>query len=187
MVARDHHLGSLADDIAAQADPCPPDQLQSKTDRFADGARHVLWQARRFQDHEQATRPSGQCREAMQPIRDARWAFALRPAPGRRPARFLAEPRRQIDEQQVHRPTLQQRPGDAQPLIQRLRRQDDEPLPADAARDGLTGIKRAREVQVRDDRATHLCLCREPQRERGLATGRVTVCLLTHLTLPTKA
>jgi hypothetical protein len=173
MVPGDHHLRALADDVAAQADPRPASQLQPEAHRFADRARHALRQARRLQHDEQAARSSRKGRQPVQPVGDARGASAAVHASWSDVVR--AEARGQVDEEQVHGTALEERAGDAQPLVQRLRRQNNEPLQVQAARDGLHGIERASEVQVRDDRPAGLGLCREPEREGGLAARRTTV------------
>ncbi len=176
MAPRDDDLRALANDVAAQPDPRSTSELQPEPDGFTDRPGHVLRQAGWLQHDQQAAGSPGQRRQPMQSIREARWPATLltdRNGPWTRVLR--PERRGQIDEQQVHRPTLEQRPGDAQPLVQGLRRQDDEPLQPNAARDGLHRIERAREIQIRDDRAASLCLRSEPERERGLAAGRIAV------------
>jgi hypothetical protein len=173
VIAGDDHLGALADDVATQADPRPAGQLQADAHRFADRARDALGQTRRFQHDEQTAGPARERRQPVQPIGNARQPSAVLRATWFDLVR--AEGRGQVDEEQVHGTALEQGPRDAQALVQGFRRQDDEPLQADAARDGLHGIERAREVQVRDDRATDLGFRRQPERERGLAARRVTV------------
>jgi hypothetical protein len=173
MVPGDHHLRALADDVAAETDPRPASQLQPEAHRFPDGARDALRQSRRFQHDEQAAGSAGESRQPVQPIGDAGGPSAALQASGSDVVG--AQARGQIDEEQVHGTALEERAGDAQPLVQRLRRQDDEPLQAHAARNGLHGIERARKIQVRDDRAAGLGLCREPEGEGGLAARRVAV------------
>lgn len=173
MVPGDHHLRALADDIATQADPRPASQLQPEPHRFADRARDALRQTRRFQHDQQAAGSPCKRREPVQPIGDAGGASATVHALWSDVV--LAETCWQIDEQQVHGTALEEGTCDAQPLVQRVRRQDDEPLQANTARDGLHGIERAREIQVRHDRAAGLGFCRESEGEGGLAARRVTV------------
>ena len=173
MVPRDHHLRLLAHDVPPETDPRPTGKLQAQADRFPQRAGDALGQARRLQDDEQAARPTGECGKTPEPIRDARWPRPARPRRTR--TLILHSQHREIDEQEIHRAALEQGAGDAEPLVQGVRREDDEPLQPDAARDGLHGIERAGEIQVRDDRTAGLRLGGEPQRERGLAAGCVAV------------
>ena len=172
VVPGDHHLRPLADDVAAEPDPRPTRELQAEPHRFTDRAGDARRERRRLQDHEETARPTRERRQPMQPIRDSRRAPA-RPIPGPASHVLTAEDHGQIDEQEIHGATLEQRTRDAQPFVERLRREHDEPLEADAPRDGLHRIEGTREVQVRDDRAAGLCFCRQAQRERGLAAGGV--------------
>lgn len=50
---------------------------------------------------------------------------------------------RQIEQEQVHRPVLEESGRHRQGLAQRTRCQDDEPLEANAAGDGLDGVQAA--------------------------------------------
>ena len=180
MVPGDHHLRPLADDVAAEADPRP-------TGKFKLHARGL---AERLHDGD-AAGPAAPARRAGSPP-DARARPADAAAPRTRAAAtagptWSAGARQrdsggrtrsddgQIDEKDVHRPTLEQRAGDAQPFIRGLRREDHEPLQPHAAGDRLNRVERAGEVQVRDDRPAGLGLRDEAQRERGLAAGRIAV------------
>ena len=80
--------------------------------------------------------------------------------------------RRQVDHEDVDRSGGQEHPRDRQPFIERLWREDDEPVQADAAGGGLHRIERPCEVQPGDDRAVDLGLGDEPQGERRGARGR---------------
>ena len=110
----------------------------------------------------------------MQPISEARRLLAGR-SRGPCPRAFRSKYRRQIDQQQIHRAALEQRPGDGQALVQGLRRQDDEPLQPDAAGHCLHRVEAPGEIQVRHDRAAGLRFCRETQSERGLAARGIAV------------
>ena len=154
-VAGDEHLRSLPDDVPAEPDPRPASQLQPDTGRLADGAGEAAGSARfaaRRLEHDQAdARTASKRGHARETVREARGA---------------GRARRQVDDQQVHRPARQQRAGDRQALLRIGRRHDDEPLELDATSRGLDRVERRREVQPRDDRAGRLCLSREPQGER---------------------
>ena len=79
----------------------------------------------------------------------------------------------QVDDEHVHRPTREQRPGDRQTLLGVGRGQDDEPLRLDATGHGLDRVERRREVQPGHDRPRRLRLRDEPQRQRRSAAGNV--------------
>ena len=86
---------------------------------------------------------------------------------GRRPnGRRARRRRRQVDDEEVDRPTTEQRPGHGEALVDRCRREHDEPLEDDPAGDRLDRVETARQVHPGDDRAGRLGLCRQPQRKR---------------------
>jgi hypothetical protein len=72
---------------------------------------------------------------------------------------------REVDHQQVHRPTREQRAGDGDALVDVDRGHDDEPLRPDAPGDGLDRVERPGEVQPGDDPAGPLGLGGEAQGE----------------------
>ena len=80
---------------------------------------------------------------------------------------------RQIDDEQIHRPTGHECAGDREPLIQRFRREDDEPVQPNAAGDGFDRVEAPGEVQPGDDRAVNLGFRREPECECRLAGARL--------------
>jgi hypothetical protein len=164
-VARDDHLRSLADDVASEADPRSPGELQPDAGRLADGrgqpARSLGAGARRWLEHdERDPGPSRKRGETAESIAESRSRNA-RPSAG------------QVDDEQVHRPAGEQRAGDRQALLGLGRGQDDEPLRLHAAGDCLHGIERRREVQPGRDRACRLGLRDEPQGQRGPAARDV--------------
>ena len=178
MVAGDHHLRLLADDVAAEADPRPTGKFELHARGLAERLHDGVRQVRRLQHDEQAARPTRERGQPMQPLREPGRPTAGStggPAHGTGLRRTHAERRGQVDEQDVHRPTLEQRAGDAQPFIRGLRREDHEPFQPHAAGDGLNRVERTGEVQVRDDRPAGLGLRGEAQRQRGLAAGRIAV------------
>ena len=164
-VARDHHLRSLADDIPAEADPGPARELEPDAGRLRDGARQRATTGRgrrRLEDDEGDPGSAGERCQPPESIGESR----SRAAAGR-----------QVDDEQVHRATRQQRAGDGEALLGISRGQHDEPFGLDPARDGLDGIERRRQVQPGDDRAGCLGLRGESQGERrpparGIAAHR---------------
>lgn len=86
---------------------------------------------------------------------------------GRRPNGWRARRRRrQVDDEEVHRPTGEQRSGHGEAFVDRCRREHDEPVQDDPAGDRLDRVETARQVHPGDDRAGRLRLRRQPQRER---------------------
>ena len=176
-VPGDDHLGPLSDHIPAEADPGASSELESKAGRSGDGARDRPRQSRRLEDHEQDIRPTGECRETSEPIRDRGRTPAVSP----RPARVGGVPGgaariargRQIQDQHVHGPARHERSGHRQRLVERDRFEDDEPFEADPAGDRLDGIETPGEVHVGHDRARRLCPGGQLQSEGGLAARPV--------------
>jgi hypothetical protein len=82
--------------------------------------------------------------------------------------------RRQIENEHVDSPAVEQRTGDRQALVEIGRRDDDEPVQADSAGHGLDRIEAPGEIQPRDDRTAGLGLRHGSQGERRLAARAVT-------------
>ena len=160
-VPGDGHLCLLADDVAPEADPASTGKLQPEAGRLGDGRGEACDQAGRLEGDEQRLRAAGERGEAAEPVRDLRGA------------RAGVRARRQVDHEQVDRATGEERPRDRQALVERVRRQDDEPVQADAAGDGLHRVEGAGEVQPGDDRAVRLGLRDESQGEGRLAGAGV--------------
>jgi len=153
-VAGDGHLRLLADDVASEPDPAASRELQSEAGRLRDSGREAAGQPRRLEGDEERLRPAGEGREAAQPVGDLRGA------------RAGVRARRQVDDQQVDRPAGEQRPGDREAFVERVRRQDDEPVEPDAAGGGLHRVQGPGEVQPGDDRPVRLGLGDEAKGER---------------------
>ena len=153
--ACDERLGPLPDDVAAEPDPRPPFELEPEAGRFGDGRREARSQTRRLDGDEERLGPPGEPGQTAQAFRDL----------GRSRARVRV--RRQIEDQDIDRAPGEEHPGDREALVERLRRQDDEPVEANAAGGGLDGIERAGEIEPRHDRAVGLGLGDEPEGERG--------------------
>ncbi len=165
-IAGDERLRPLADDVAPQPDPRPPGEFQAQAGRLGHGGREAAGrttgQPGWLEDDEERLRPTGECRQPAEPVRD----------PGRTVRR--GEPASgQVQDEQVHRATGEQRATDGQAFVEGLRGDDDEPLEPDAARDGLDRVETPRKVEPGDDRAGRLGLRREPQDERGSAARTV--------------
>jgi len=160
-VPGDGHLRLLADDVASEPNPRPAGELEAEAGRFRDGSREAGGEARRLEGDEQRLRPTGEGREAAQPVGDLRGG------------RAGVRARRQVDDEQVDRSAGEQRPGDREALVERVRRQDHEPVEPDAAGDGLDRVEGAGEVQPGDDRAIGLGLRGEAEGERRLARAGI--------------
>jgi hypothetical protein len=152
--AGDGHLRPLPDDVAPEPDPPPTDELEPEAGRFGDCRRKGGRYPRRLEDDEEGLRPSGEGGQPMEPIRQLSWSV------GR------IEPGRQVDDEEIDRPTAEQRPGDGEALVDRCGCEDDEPLEVDPPGDRLDRVEAPPEVHPGDDRARRLRLCRESQGER---------------------
>ena len=175
-VSGDDDLGALADDVPSQPDPRPPRELEPQPDRLAERAADGRRQTRRLQHDQQATRPTSQRGQPMQPVRETGWTTASGRPAGRRTGsarRLGAKPDGQVHQQEVHRPTLEQRPGHRQPFVDRGRREHHEPFEPDAARHRFDRVEAASQVEVGHDRPAGLGLGREPEGECGLAARQV--------------
>jgi hypothetical protein len=160
-VAGDRHLGPLADDVAPEADPRPAGQLEAEAGRIGDGGREAARQARRLESDEERLRATSERGETPEAIRDA----------GGRRARI--RPRRQVDDEQVDRPTGQHRTGDREPLVERVGGDDNEPVEANAPGDGLDRVEGTGQVEPGDDRTVGLGLGGEAQGERRHPRARL--------------
>ena len=161
-IAGDERLGPLPDDVASEPDPRPPGELETDAGRLGDGGREATGQARRFEHDEERLGSPGEGRQPAQPIGDPGRAIrAGQPATG------------QVQHEQVHRPTGEQRATDGQPLVERLGRDDHEPFQPDATGDRLDRVEAAREVEPGDDRASDLGFGGEPEDERRPAARAV--------------
>jgi hypothetical protein len=160
-VPGDRHLRLLADDVASEPDPRPAGELETETGRLGDGRGEAAGQVGRLEGDEERLRAAGEGGQAAKAVRDAGGG------------RAGIGTRRQIDDEQVHRAAGEKRPGDREALVERLRSQDDEPVQADPAGDGLDRIEGAGEVQPGDDRTVGLGLGGETEGERRLAGAGV--------------
>ncbi len=160
-VACDGHLRPLPDDVPPEADPRSAGQFQAQPGRLGDGMGDGRGEPRRLENDEEGLGSTGQGGQPVEAILEGRATNAR------------VEARRQVDEQQVHRPRREERTGQGQAVGQRLGREDDEPLQPDAAGDRLDRIERPGEVQPGDDGARGLGLRGESQGEGSSAARRV--------------
>ena len=156
-VPRDHHLRPLADDVPAEADPAAPGELQPEAGRLRDGVAEPGPRGGRLEEDEERGGPPGERGETMEAIGDAGGPC------GR------LEARRQVDDEEVHRPAAEETAGDREALVEAVRRDDDEPLEADPAGNRLDRVEAPAGVQPGDDRAARLGLRDEAEREGRLA------------------
>ena len=169
-IARDDHLRSLADDVAPEPDPRSAGELEPDPRRFSDRALEAPGAAWRLEHDERDPGSPGERRDPRESITESRSRGT-----GRWSCRSLrgSHAAGQVDDEQVHRPTREQRAGDRQPLLGIVRGQDDQPLRLDAAGHRLDGIEGCSEVQPGHDRARSLGLRGEPQGQRGSAARDV--------------
>jgi hypothetical protein len=162
-VVRDERFGSLSDDVAAQADPRPASQLEPDTGRLGDRGREATGRratAGRIEDQQQGLRATGERGESTESVGDpARLVGAGQSTAG------------QVEDEEVDRTPGQEAAGDAQALVEAGRGDDDEPLEADTAGDGLDRVEAARQVEPGDDRALRLRL-RGDAKAEGRAAAR---------------
>jgi hypothetical protein len=158
--AGDKGVGSLTDDVPMEANPAEPTELQPEPARLGDRGREAAREAGRLEGDEERLGPSGERRQTSPPVGDLR------------SRRASVRSGRQVDHEDVDRSCGEEHAGDRQTLVERLRRQDDEPIEADAARNGLDGVERVGKVQPGHDRSIELGLGDEAQRERRRARRR---------------
>ena len=97
-----------------------------------------------------------------------------RPAALRSPVgAFARGPCGEVDDEEIDRPTLDERAGHRQALVERVGSQHDEPFEPDAAGHGLHRVEAAREVEPGGDRAGRLGLRHEAHGQGGLAARMV--------------
>jgi hypothetical protein len=118
-------------------------------------------QAGRLESDEERLRAAGQRGEPAKAIGDAGGS------------RAGIRTRRQVHDEQVDRPTGEERARDRQALVERVGGQDQEPVEAHAAGDGLDRVEASGEIEPGDDRAVDLGLRREPEGKRRLAGARL--------------
>lgn len=166
-VPGDRHLRPLADDVAAEPDPRPADQVEPQSDRGGQRIGAVALGAAPFgavEDDEHRPGAAGEGGEPGEALGD----------PGGPTAGPCgsAEPGRQVDDEQVDGPGPEERPGEGEPLVEVGRREDDEPFEPDAPGDRLDRVEHPVDVEPGADRAAGLGLGEEPEGERRPAARR---------------
>lgn len=183
-VPGDDHLRPLADDIPPEPDPRPADELEPETGRLAERLAEARREVGRLEDDEHRPGPAGERGESLEPLGDrrrpttgrttgSRTGPGIAPA-GRRPSATGGRPPvRQVEEEEVDRPPLDERPRDRQAVVDRVGRKDDEPIEAHPACDRLDRIEAPGEIEPGDDRTARLGLGREAEGERRLAARQI--------------
>jgi hypothetical protein len=163
-VVGDQRLGSLAHDVATEADPRAPGELQAESGRSGHGTRQGAGEAGWLQHHEERLRAPGQSGETAQAFGQAgRTVRGWQAATG------------QVQDEQVHRASGEQRAPDGQSFIEGLRGDDHQPLEPDAAGDGFDRVEASREVDPGHDRPGRLGFRSHPKDEGGPAARAVAM------------
>ncbi len=157
--ACDDDIGCLPDDIAPESDPRPALELQADPRPLPDRGGHAADEAGWLEDEERDARPAGEGGETPESIGELRCPIRSR---------------RHVDDQEVHGPPGQERPGDREALVGRRRRQHDQPFQLHPASHGLHGIEGGREIEPGHDGPVLLRLRGESQRDRRPPARQVT-------------
>jgi len=140
-IACDQRLRPLAHDVASEPDPRPPGELEAQARGPGDGGREVTGESRRLEHDEERLRATGECRQPPEPIGDpGRLVGRGQPATG------------QVEDEHVRRAAGKQHAADGEPLVERLRGDDHEPVEPDAASDRLDRVEAARQVEPGHER-----------------------------------
>lgn len=165
------HHGPLTDNVPTPSDPITPLELQADARQLGQGPVERARQVRRLEHEESAAHPTGMGRE---------------PAQERLVDR--GEARRQVEHEQVDRPTCQQGARQGEPFTRTGRAQNEQPAQVDAATDSLERVEGAGEIEEGHDGTASLCLGHRAERERRLAARGVTAnrraCLTWQSTRP---
>ncbi len=151
-VLRHRHRRLLPDDVPSEPYPGTPLELQAEAGHLGECRMDGRGEVRRLENDETGADPSGVRR---QPADDDLLAL-----PGAR---------RQVDHEQVDRPTREEGTRECEPLGRIGRAQDDQPAQVYSPADCLEGVERVSEVEEGDDRPARLRLCHAAERERRLA------------------
>jgi hypothetical protein len=158
-VPRDAHLHALPDHVPTQPDPGPPAQLQPERGDLGQGARHRGRQLRRLEHDQLDARLAGQRREAVQSLAQRRGRKLGHSGSRCRQPRPPTDHRqvgRQVQQQQVHRPVLEEQRRHGQRLLDGIRHQDDQPVQLDTPRRRLDRVQAVGQVQEGRDAAGRL-------------------------------
>ncbi len=152
----DRRLGLLTDDVLAEPDPGPPGEHEAERGGLRDRGVEIAGAVGRLDDDEERRRPTGDRGEPAEPL-DTRPGRPHGPGPASRT---------EVEHDDVDRPSLEERPGHRQRLVERGRSEDREVVEPDAAGDGLDRVERPGDVHPGRERARGLGLGDEPERER---------------------
>ena len=164
-IPRHANLDPLAHHVPAESDPRPPGQLQPECRDLGQDPSQSGRKARWLQDEHLDAGSTGQRRQSPKSLRQARRRY---PGSGRGPGL-------QVQQQQVHRSILEEHRRHRQRLLERTRRQDDEPVELDSPSHGLHRIKAPGQIQIRHDPTRGLSPGDGLERERRLAAGPIAV------------
>jgi len=183
VVLRDADLRPLADDLAAEADPAAAPQLEPEPGTLLQDGPERRGNPGGLEDEEERAGATGERDEAAElvggPRRAGRRGTAAtagrrRVRDGRCRARDGPVPRpREVEDEEVGRPRLEERPRHRERLVDRARDENREPLQAHAAGNRLHGIQAPGEVHPGDEGAAGLGLRNRPQGEGRRAAGSV--------------
>ena len=163
-IPRHADLSPLPHHVPAQPNPGSPAQLQPQRRNLGESAGQGGGKAGWLQNEQLDARSTGQGSQSAETLGQVR-----RRNPG------AHEPGRQIQQQQVHRSILEKHGRHRQRLLERIRRQDDEPLELNAPGNGLHRIQASGQIQIRRDPAGSLGPGHGLQRERRLPAGPIAV------------
>ena len=168
-VPGDQGFRALADHVTPETDPRSARQLEAKAGRFGHGTREGSAESGRLEHHEQGLRSTGKSSQATEPVRD-RDGLARRGRPGLGDRTTLGE----VENEEVHRTTGEQRAADGQAFVERLWRDDHQPFEPNAPSDGLHGIEAPGQVQPCDDRSGCLGFSGKSQDKGGPTAGAIS-------------
>jgi hypothetical protein len=164
-IPRHANLGPLPHHVSSQSDPRSAAQLQPQRSNLGKGTGQGGWKARRLKDEQLNAGSTGQSRQSAESLPKGRCRY-------RSPLQRLE---RQVQQQQVDGSILEEHRRHRQRLLERTRRQNDQPVEPDAPSHGLDWVQASGQIQIRHDPAGRLRLSHCLQRESGLAAGPIAV------------
>jgi len=164
-IPRNSDLSQLPDHIPPQPNPGAPAQFQPQGGYLGQSAGQSRWKVRRLQNEQLDAGPAGQRSQPAESLRQSR---------GRNPG-TIQRSRLQVQQQQVDCSILEEHRRHRQRLLERSRRQDDQPVQLDATSHGFDRIQAPGQIQIGHDPACRLGMGRGLQRERRLAARPIAV------------
>ena len=153
------HLRPLPNDVPPQPDPRQAAQLEPERGDLRDRSGDRRREPRRLENDHLDAGSTGEGRQAMEPIGQTR----------RGPSGRIERPVRQIQHEEIDRSVLEKHRGHCQRLLERIGRDDDQPVELDAPSDCLDGIEASSQIEVRRYSTCHLGLGDCPQRQGRFA------------------